>query len=62
VVPGFVDPPRRSPADTAAIAAYNQRLAADPRLTATFLPVGDGVAVAIKREDQQLPITDQGAP
>jgi predicted O-methyltransferase YrrM len=48
VVPGFVDPPRRSPADTAAIAAYNQRLAADPRLTATFLPVGDGVAVAIK--------------
>jgi predicted O-methyltransferase YrrM len=48
VVPGFVTPPRRKPEDTAAIAAYNTRLAADPRLTVSWLPVGDGVAVAIK--------------
>jgi predicted O-methyltransferase YrrM len=37
VVPGFV--------------AYNERLAADPRLTTTWLPVGDGVALAIKNRD-----------
>jgi predicted O-methyltransferase YrrM len=49
VVPGFVDPPRREPADTAAIAAYNERLSNDPRLVTTFLPVGDGVAVGVKR-------------
>jgi predicted O-methyltransferase YrrM len=48
VVPGFVATPHRKPEDTAAIAAYNERLAADPRLTTTFLPVGDGVAVAVK--------------
>jgi predicted O-methyltransferase YrrM len=48
VVPGFVTPPRRRPEDTAAIAAYNVRLAADPRLTVSWLPVGDGVAIAIK--------------
>jgi predicted O-methyltransferase YrrM len=48
VVPGFVTPPRRKPEDTAAIAAYNTRLAADPRLTVSWLPVGDGVAVAVK--------------
>jgi predicted O-methyltransferase YrrM len=50
VVPGYVAEPKRTPSDTAAIAAYNQRLAADPRLTVTFLPVGDGVAVAVKDE------------
>ncbi|MCA1587046.1 MAG: O-methyltransferase [Acidobacteria bacterium] len=49
VVPGFVDPPARNPADTAAIRAYNARLARDERLFTTFLPVGDGVAVAVKR-------------
>jgi predicted O-methyltransferase YrrM len=48
VVPGLVAAPRRKAADTAAIAAYNERLAADTRLTTTWLPVGDGVAVAIK--------------
>ncbi len=48
VVPGFVPEPKRTPADTAAIAAYNERLAADPRLTVSWLPVGDGVAIAIK--------------
>jgi predicted O-methyltransferase YrrM len=54
VVPGFVSPPRRDPGDTAAIAAYNVRLAADSRLTVSWLPVGDGVAVAIKNPEQRL--------
>ena len=48
VVPGLVAAPREPAADTVAIAAYNERLAADPRLTTTWLPVGDGVAIAIK--------------
>ncbi len=51
VVPGFVAVPREPAADTAAIAAYNERLAADPRLSTTWLPVGDGVAIAIKNRD-----------
>ena len=49
VVPGFVSPPKRSAADTAAIAAYNQNLAADARLFTTFLPIGDGVALSVKQ-------------
>jgi predicted O-methyltransferase YrrM len=49
VVPGFVTPPRRKPEDTAAIAAYNARVAADPRLTVSWLPVGDGIAIAVKK-------------
>jgi predicted O-methyltransferase YrrM len=48
VVPGFVDPPRRGADDTAAIAAYNERLARDPRFTTSWLAVGDGVALAVK--------------
>jgi len=48
VVPGYIERPGKNPADTAAIAAYNQRLASDPRLYTTFLPIGDGVAVSVK--------------
>lgn len=48
VVPGLVVPPQRNPEDTAAIAAYNMRLAADERSYTTFLPVGDGVALTVK--------------
>ena len=48
VVPGLVTPPRRSPDETAAIAAYNRRLAADPRLVTSFLPVRDGVAMSVR--------------
>ena len=48
-VPGFVAEPRRSAADTEAIRSYNRRLAGDPRLFTTFLPVGDGVALSMKR-------------
>lgn len=51
VVPGFVDPPQRAAADTAAIAAYNQQLASDARLFTTFLPVGDGLALSVKQQD-----------
>jgi predicted O-methyltransferase YrrM len=48
VVPGFTDKPHKNTTDTAAIAAYNAALAADPRFTTSWLPVGDGVAIAIK--------------
>lgn len=48
VVPGFTNTPTRKAADTAAIAAYNQQLAGDARFTTSWLPVGDGVAVAVK--------------
>ena len=49
VVPGLVTPPRRPPEETAAIAAYNQRLAVDSRLLTSFLPVRDGLAMSVKR-------------
>jgi len=45
-----VTPPRREPADTAAIAAYNRRLAADDRLATSFLPLRDGLAVSVRRK------------
>lgn len=48
VVPGFVDAPKKRADDTVAIVRYNERLAADSRFQTTFLPVGDGVAVAVK--------------
>lgn len=48
VIPGYVDTPIHDAVDTAAIAAYNHRLAADPRIFTTFLAVGDGVAISIK--------------
>ena len=49
VVPGFVAQPKKKPQDTAAIAAYNQRLSADARLFTTFLQVGDGVSMSVKK-------------
>jgi predicted O-methyltransferase YrrM len=51
VIPGFITSPRHDPADTAAIHAYNERLAADPRLYTVLLPVGDGVAISVKTQD-----------
>lgn len=48
VVPGFVATPARRREDTEAIADYSRVLAADPRFFTTFLPVGDGVAVATR--------------
>jgi predicted O-methyltransferase YrrM len=48
VIPGYVPTPIKNPEDTAAIAAFNRRLAADPRLYTSFLQVGDGVSVSVK--------------
>ena len=49
VIPGYIDAPIHEAGDTAAIAAYNQKLARDSRVFTTFLPVGDGAALSIKR-------------
>jgi predicted O-methyltransferase YrrM len=54
VVPGFRAEAARSAESAAIIARYSRRLAADSRLATIFLPVGDGVAVSVKR--------DEGAP
>lgn len=51
VIPGFVQPPRRDPADTRAIAEFNARLAAHPRLVTSIVPLRDGVAISVKRRD-----------
>jgi predicted O-methyltransferase YrrM len=51
VVPGYVDPPRRDAASTRAIAEYNDRLNAHPRLMTATLPLRDGVAISVKRPD-----------
>jgi predicted O-methyltransferase YrrM len=48
VVEGFAATPRHDEASTAAIRAYNRRLAADTRLLTTFVPTGDGVALSVK--------------
>ena len=49
VVPGFVAAARHDPSDTAAIVSYSRRLAAEESLYTSFLAVGDGVAVSVKR-------------
>lgn len=48
VPPGLPDDAGRRADDTDAPDAYNARLAADPRFTTTWLPVGDGVAISIR--------------
>jgi predicted O-methyltransferase YrrM len=48
VVPGFAPVPVHSQESIAAIAAYNTRLASDPRLRTAFLPIGDGIAVSVR--------------
>ena len=48
VVPGYINPPVRNPVDTAAVAAYNARLAAAATLKTSWLPLRDGVAVSIR--------------
>ncbi|MEK6629259.1 MAG: O-methyltransferase [Acidobacteriota bacterium] len=49
VVPGSCDTPAHRQDSIDAIRRYNTRLASDPRLDTVFLPVGDGVAVSVKR-------------
>lgn len=50
VVPGFVPAPQREPAETRAIAEYNERLNGHPQLVTATVPLRDGVAIAVKRE------------
>lgn len=37
--------------DTAAIRTYNERLAKDPRMIASIVPLRDGVSIALKVRD-----------
>src|SRR5947199_735265 len=48
VVPGFVRKPARDPADTRAIAEYNERTAAHPALVTAIVPLRDGVSISVK--------------
>jgi predicted O-methyltransferase YrrM len=50
VVPGFTANSVHSHECIDAIATYNTRLAADPRLRTAFLPIGDGIAVSVRVE------------
>ena len=52
VVPGFVPEPKRNAEDTQAIADYNQRLNAHPRLMTATIPLRDGVAISVKRREK----------
>ena len=49
VIPGYVTQKKYSEEDTAAIVSFSQRIVHDPRLYTSFLPVGDGVSVSVKR-------------
>lgn len=49
VVRGYAATPQKNPADTHAIAEYNQRLNAHPALITSTVPLRDGVAIAVKR-------------
>ncbi len=45
---GAVADPKEKSKDTAAIRTYNERLAKDPRMLVSILPLRDGVSVAVK--------------
>ena len=49
VIPGYVGVKKYSDEDTAAIAGFSRRVASDSRLYTSFLQVGDGVSVSVKR-------------
>jgi predicted O-methyltransferase YrrM len=49
VVPGFLAERKRDPEDTRAVAEYNDRLNAHPRLMTATVPLRDGVAISVKR-------------
>lgn len=51
VLPGFRAEQAHSAESTAIITGRSRRLAGDPRLATVFLPVGDGVAVSVKRDE-----------
>ncbi len=48
---GDVANPKDRSKDTTAIRTYNERLAKDPRMLASILPLRDGVSVAVKLRD-----------
>jgi predicted O-methyltransferase YrrM len=48
VIPGYVADKKYSEQDTAALVAFSQRIATDPRLYTSFLQVGDGVSVSVR--------------
>jgi predicted O-methyltransferase YrrM len=48
VVPGFVETPQRDVREGEAIADYNERLKAHPRLMTATVPLRDGVAISVK--------------
>jgi predicted O-methyltransferase YrrM len=49
VIAGYVNEKKYSDEDTAAIISFSKRVAADARLYTSFLQVGDGVSVSVKR-------------
>ena len=49
VVPGYVTQKKYSDEDTAAIVAFSKRVAGDPQLYTSFVQVGDGVSISVKR-------------
>ena len=49
VVPDYVTQKKYSDADTAAIVRFSKRVAGDPRLYTSFVQVGDGVSISVKR-------------
>lgn len=48
VVVGYVSEPSYPAAETEALRAYNRRLATDPRLLTTIVPIGDGLSISVK--------------
>jgi hypothetical protein len=54
VAPGFKKKLTRDPADTKAIAEYNERLNTRPELMTAIVPLRDGVAISVKRRASEL--------
>jgi predicted O-methyltransferase YrrM len=54
VAPGFTKTPTHDPEDTRAIAEYNERVNAHPRLLTSIVPLRDGVAISVKRASSEL--------
>ncbi len=53
VVPGLARPEHQNAPDAMAIADYNQRLSRHPRLMTVIVPLRDGVAISIKKPNDQ---------
>ena len=52
VIAGFNQEPAHDEASIADVAKHNRRLAADDRLDTVFLPLGDGVAVSVRKKTE----------